>query len=278
LEFELARSMTTHNHPESDQIAQLLEFAIELSGVAGEAILPHFRASTAVSNKAATGFDPVTEADRSAESAIRDRIGRSFPHHGIIGEEFGTKPNDDNPWTWVLDPIDGTRAFICGTPTWMVLIGLLHNGRPVAGVAAQPFTGEVFVGSVPGGAFLLHHGKKSPLKTTAQQDIADVLCGTTGPHLYVEHGHAQRLERVRCATRELRFDADAYFHCMVAAGQLGLGLDTGLKIYDIAALIPIVEGAGGIVTTWNGGDACGGGDILVAGNAALHSQAMALLA
>ena len=176
----------------------------------------------------------------------------------------------------VVDPIDGTRSFISGTPTWMTLIGIMCDGRPVAGVASQPFTGEIFAGSA-NGSFLMHGNTRTSLKCTSETDLGQVLAGTTGPDLFARNGHHDRLEKVKSNVRHMRFDADAYFHCMVAAGQLGLGLDTGLQSYDIAALIPIVEGAGGIVTTWDGSDASGGGDIIVAANKSIHRKAMALL-
>ncbi len=255
---------------------ELLEFAINLARTAGQVALPLFRQDLVISSKLHDGFDPVTQADRAAEAAMRKCIEQTFPGHGIIGEEFGVKP-PDSEYAWILDPIDGTRSFICGTPTWMTLIALTRNGKPVAGVASQPFTGEIFAGT-PKASYLLHNGKKLALATTTCCHLNEVLAGTTAPALFRKNGHETRLENLQAGVRHMRFDADAYFHCMVAAGQLGVSLDTGLQSYDIAALVPIIEGAGGIVTTWQGADARDGGDILAAANRSLHEQAMALLA
>ena len=268
--------MTQDENPANSSTDALLAFAVELAQAAGPIALPMFRTAMAVHNKQAGGFDPVTQADRAAEKVMRAMIEELYPDHGIVGEEFGKKTGKSD-FTWILDPIDGTRSFICGTPTWMTLVGVKHDGRVIAGAAGQPFTDEIFTGS-QAGAHLLRAGQKTELRCTSETDLANVLAGTTAPYLFRKHGHQERLMRIENAVQHLRFDADSYFHCMVAAGQLGISLDTGLQSYDIAALIPIVEGAGGIVTTWDGGDPCNGGDILVAANKPLHEQAMALLA
>ena len=268
--------MTQDRNPAGSSTETLLAFAVVVAQAAGPIALPLFRTSIAVDNKQVGGFDPVTQADRAAEKVMRAMIEERYPDHGIIGEEFGEKTGTSD-FTWILDPIDGTRSFICGTPTWMTLAGLRHDGRMIAGAAGQPFTDEIFAGS-QAGAHLLRADQKTQLRCTSETDLANVLAGTTAPYLFRKYGHEERLMRIENAVQHLRFDADSYFHCMVAAGQLGISIDTGLQSYDIAALIPIIEGAGGIVTTWNGGDASDGGDILVAANKALHEQAMALLA
>ena len=268
--------MTLDQPPADTSTDALLTFAIELAQATGPIALPLFRSALPVDNKQAGGFDPVTQADRAAEQAMRALIEERYPDHGICGEEFGEKSGNSD-FTWILDPIDGTRSFISGTPTWMTLVGLRHDGRMIAGAAGQPFTDEIFAGS-RSGAHLLRAGRKTDLHCTSETDLAKVLAGTTAPYLFRKHGHLERLKRIEDGVQHLRFDADSYFHCMVAAGQLGISIDTGLQSYDIAALIPIVEGAGGIVTTWDGNDASNGGDILVAANRALHEQAMALLA
>ena len=268
--------MTLDENPADTSTDALLAFAIELAQATCPIALPLFRTAMVVDNKQAGGFDPVTQADRAAEKIMRAMIEERYPDHGIFGEEFGEKSGNSD-FTWILDPIDGTRSFICGTPTWMTLVGVKHDGRVVAGAAGQPFTDEIFTGS-QAGAHLLRAGRKTELRCTSEPDLANVLAGTTAPYLFRKHGHQERLMRIENAVQHLRFDADSYFHCMVAAGQLGISLDTGLQSYDIAALIPIVEGAGGIVTTWDGQDPSNGGDILVAANQALHEQAIALLA
>lgn len=268
--------MTCLDTTRQQDAATLLEFAIDLAGIAAKPALALFRTGTAIASKLEGGFDPVTEADRQAEAAMRAAIEERYPDHGILGEEYGEKTGT-SAWRWVLDPIDGTRSFICGTPTWMTLIALEHEGRPVAGVAAQPFTGEIFAGDGTT-AFQLHNGVRTPLAATPATDLSAVLAGTTAPHLFKARGHQARLDRLAGAVRHLRWDADAYFHCMVAAGQLGVSLDTGLQAYDIAALVPIIEGAGGIVTTWSGESAAAGGDIVATGNRTLHDQVLKLLA
>ncbi len=267
--------MTQDKNLTGNSTDALLAFAVELAQAAGPIALPLFRTAMAVDNKQAGGFDPVTQADRAAEKIMRAMIEERYPDHGIFGEEFGHKTGKSD-FTWILDPIDGTRSFICGTPTWMTLVGIKHKDRMIAGAAGQPFTDEIFSGS-EAGAHLLRADQKSELRCTSETDIGKVLAGTTAPYLFRKHGHEERLLRIENAVQHLRFDADSYFHCMVAAGQLGISIDTGLQPYDIAALIPIIEGAGGIVTTWDGADASDGGDILVAANQALHEQAMALL-
>jgi len=267
--------MTQDKNPSGNSTEALLAFAVELAQAAGPIALPLFRTSITVDNKQVGGFDPVTQADRAAEKAMRTMIEERYPDHGIFGEEFGHKTGNSD-FTWILDPIDGTRSFICGTPTWMTLVGIKHKDRMIAGAAGQPFTDEIFAGG-EAGAHLLRADQKTRLRCTSETDLANVLAGTTAPYLFRKHGHEERLMRVEAAVQHLRFDADAYFHCMVAAGLLGISIDTGLQPYDIAALIPIIEGAGGIVTTWDGADASDGGDILVAANKALHEQAMALL-
>lgn len=267
--------MTQDENPAGNSTNEILAFAIELAQAVSPVVLPMFRTSMAVDNKQTGGFDPVTQADRAAEQVMRAMIEERYPDHGIVGEEFGEKTANSD-FTWILDPIDGTRSFISGTPTWMALVGVKHKGRMIAGAAGQPFTDEIFAGS-QAGAFLLHADRKTQLRCTSETDIANVLAGTTAPYLFRKHGHQERLMRIETAVQHLRFDADSYFHCMVAAGQLGISIDTGLQSYDIAALVPIVEGAGGIVTTWDGQDPGNGGDILVAANQALHEQAMVLL-
>lgn len=268
--------MKQDEKPASTSPDALLAFAIELAQATRAIVLPMFRTPMAVDNKLTGGFDPVTQADRAAEKVMRTMIEERYPDHGIFGEEFGEKTGSSD-FTWILDPIDGTRSFICGTPTWMTLVGVKHAGRMVAGAAGQPFTDEVFAGTAAG-SHLLRANQTTGLRCTSETDLTRVLAGTTAPSLFRKYGHEARLMRIEDAVQSVRYDADAYFHCMVAAGQLGISLDTGLQSYDIAALIPIVEGAGGIVTTWDGGDPCDGGDILVAANKPLHEQAMALLA
>ncbi len=241
--------------------------------------LPRFRADTTIDNKLADGFDPVTEADRAAESAIRGVIEERFPDHDIVGEEFGETQNG-SAFQWVIDPIDGTRAFISGIPVWGTLIGLYHNGKPVAGALDQPFTRERFL-AVPDETGLtswLHHGEASPkkLKTRDTTNLSAATLMTTSPHL-LQNPADGAYERLESAVRLFRYGCDCYAYALTAAGQIDLVVESGLNTYDIAALIPIVEGAGGIVTNWSGGDASQGGQILAAANPAIHRAAKEIL-
>lgn len=250
-------------------------FLHELCDAAAAQTLPLFRSGLAIDNKEAAGFDPVTQADRAAEAAIRALIIERYPQHGIIGEEEDSiRP--DAEYCWIIDPIDGTRSFICGLPSWGTLIGLQHRGRPVAGVMSQPYTGEHFIGH-SGGAFLVRNGSRLPISTRSTARLADALMMTTTPFLFDE-GDIDRYRAVEASCRLTRYGYDCYAYAMVASGQIDLVVESSLKSYDIAPLIPVIEAAGGIVTTWDGGDARDGGRILAAANARIHSEAMRLLA
>lgn len=255
----------------------LVAFIEKLAQSSGEAILPFFRTGMSVMDKAReTGaFDPVTEADRAAETVIRRLIRATFPDHGIVGEEFDDhKPDAEH--VWVVDPIDGTRAFLCGLPVWGTLIGLMKNGEAVIGAMNQPYTGELFVGGV-GKAHLKGPRGMRELRTRSGDKLADATLMTTDPRLFAADERAA-FERVEQAVRLSRYGTDCYAYAMLAAGQIDLVIEAGLKPYDIVALIPIIEGAGGIITTWDGKSAANGGRILAAANKALHAQAMEKLA
>jgi myo-inositol-1(or 4)-monophosphatase len=250
-------------------------FVNELATVSGQAILPFFRSSIAAEDKSRGGlFDPVTEADRASEASMRQLIKRTFPTHGIVGEEFGAE-RDDAEYVWVLDPIDGTRAFISGVPTWGTLIGLNRNGRPCFGMMHQPFTSERFYGD-GGSATYRGPGGERTLRTRRCTSLKEATLSTTSPKLF--SGDALRAyDRVESVTRLARYGYDCYAYCMLAAGHVDLVIETDLKPYDIVALIPIIEGAGGIVTTWDGGSAAGGGAIVAAGDRRVHDAALGLL-
>jgi myo-inositol-1(or 4)-monophosphatase len=251
-------------------------FVDRLAEVSGEAILPFFRTSLNVDNKSqGGGFDPVTAADRAAESAMRALIRQTFPDHGIIGEELGAHcPDAEN--VWVLDPIDGTKSFICGMPAWGTLIALLRHGTPVYGMMHQPFIGERFFGD---GASARCRGPAGDrvLSVRACPRIEDAVLLTTSPLLMGEtdRAHFQKVENV---VRLSRYGGDCYSYCMIAAGHVDLVIETEIKPYDIAALIPIITGAGGIVTSWEGEPAQRGGRIIAAGDRRVHEAAMRLLA
>jgi myo-inositol-1(or 4)-monophosphatase len=249
-------------------------FLHRLADLAADAVLPHFRKPGRVDSKGAAGFDPVTEADRAAEAAMRRLIGEHFPSHGIVGEELGAE-REGADYVWVLDPIDGTRAFISGVPVWGVLIGLLHEGKPVLGMMAQPFTKERFFGDGRTARYAGPDGAR-PMRTRACPDIGQAALFTTSPHLFAPEERTS-YQRVEAAARMARYGCDSYAYCMLAMGLVDLVVEAGLHPYDIVALIPIIEGAGGRVTTWSGGPAAGGGRILASGDASLHEKAMSLL-
>jgi histidinol-phosphatase len=250
-------------------------FIGRLATAAGETILPFFRTSLSVENKSERQeFDPVTEADRAAEAVMRRLIKAGFPQHGIVGEEFGNE-REDAEYVWVLDPIDGTKSFIAGFPTWGTLIALLHKGMPVYGMMHQPFIGERFSGDNGSANYENSHGARK-LAVRRCATLKEATCYTTSPRLMNESDRAI-FGRVESEVRLSRYGGDCYSYCMLAAGHLDLVIETELKPYDIAALIPIVTGAGGIVTNWEGGAAQGGGRIIAAGDARVHEAALKLL-
>ena len=247
-----------------------------LADAAEKETLPRFRVPLDVRNKLASGFDPVTEGDREAERAIRAVIERSHPGHAIVGEEFGTKTGAD-PWTWIVDPIDGTRAFVSGLPVWGTLIGLYEDGRPHAGMMAQPFTRERYWSD--GEAAWLRVGDAEPrrLATSEVEDLASATMMSVDPHLF-EGAEARGWERLRGEARLTRYGCDCYAYAMVAAGHVELVVETGMQIYDIAALIPLIEHAGGVVTAWDGTSAAQGGRVVAAANPTIHAAALTVLA
>ena len=261
----------------SDRLEALDAFLVELNRASAAVILPLFRVENGLENKAGPGdFDPVTAADKGAEAAIRRLIGEHYPEHGVIGEEYG----EDRPeaaFVWVLDPVDGTRAFIAGLPVWTTLIGLRFQGRPVLGSIGQPYVGEVFIGHA-GGARLLARGEERPLKARSCARLSDAVIATTDPNLFRGPRHAA-WERVRAAVRLSRYGCDAYAYAMVAAGCLDLVIERGLKSWDIDAALPVIAGAGGFVTDWAGAPVGPhGGDVVISGGEACLSQALSLLA
>jgi myo-inositol-1(or 4)-monophosphatase len=251
-------------------------FVNELATLSGETILPFFRTALSVEDKSrGHGFDPVTAADRAAESAMRSLIRRSFPEHGIIGEEFGAE-RADAEYVWVLDPIDGTKSFICGMPAWGTLIGLTRFGVPVFGMMHQPFTRERFSGD-GGAAHYRGPAGDRVLQARHCAALADAVLFTTSPLLMTARDR-RAFAKVEEAVRLSRYGGDCYAYCMLAAGHVDLVIETGLNPHDVIALIPIVTGAGGIITTWEGAAPEGGGRIVAAADARVHAAARAILA
>ena len=251
-------------------------FVDQLAAVSGEAILPFFRTSLNVENKiqGGDGFDPVTAADRAAEAAMRALIRRNFPDHGIIGEEYGDERTDAE-YVWVLDPIDGTKSFICGMPAWGTLIALTRRGEPVFGMMHQPFTRERFSGDGGAARYRGPTGERT-LRVRPCTGLAEATMMTTSP-LLMNEDERRAFGRVEDAVRLSRYGGDCYAYCMLASGHVDLVIECGLKPYDVVPLIPIIAGAGGIITSWEGGPVTAGGSIVAAGDARVHAAAMAML-
>lgn len=258
--------------------AALEAFALTLADAAAQASLPLFRlrglgeVNKGNASRADVHFDPVTEADKGAERAIRALINQHFPDHGIIGEEYGSERKGAD-FVWVLDPVDGTRAFISGLPVWTTLIGLRYRGRPVLGVIAQPFLKEVFLGS-PQGARLITPAGEAPLGVRPCGALSDAVIATTDPFLFAG-AETAAYDGLRKAAKLARYGCDAYAFAMVAQGTMDMALETGLKAWDIDAIIPVIENAGGVVTDWRG-DTVGshGGQVVAASSRALIDQAL----
>jgi myo-inositol-1(or 4)-monophosphatase len=250
-------------------------FMQQLAAAAAVETLPLFRAGSAIDNKDSLGFDPVTAADRQAEAAIRSLIEAAYPEHGIIGEEYGAV-RQDSSHVWIIDPIDGTRAFISGLPVWGTLVGLAVDGHARAGFMSQPFTGEFFVAD--GERSWLQRDGTDPVRlaTRKKHGLADATLFTTSPALY-QGGKRVAYDRLETMVRLPRYGCDCYAFAMLAAGFVDIVVDPGLQTYDIAALIPLIEQAGGVVTTCDGENALSGGDVVAAATPELHGQVLDVL-
>ena len=266
----------------SPSTEELLAFAHELADVAADITLPFFRNAPDITDKGVSSgrYDPVTRADRAAEEAIAARIRARYPEHAVLGEEFGlqtSKLTEGHPdLTWVIDPIDGTRAFVCGAPTWGTLIGLTQDGKAVAGMMDQPFTRERFFGDANTAYAQRGNAEPDAMTGSRRTKIDTAFLSTTSPDLFSgpERDH---FEAIRKATRDVRYGLDCYAYCLTALGTIDLVVEAGLNAYDIVALIPIIEGAGGVVTDWNGGNAANGGRIVAASNPDIHAEAVKIL-
>ena len=249
-------------------------FVDQLATAAGETILPFFRTALTVENKKIGGFDPVTAADRAAEQTMRTLIRGAFPDHGVVGEEYGSERTDAE-YVWVLDPIDGTRAFITGLPIWGTLIALLHKGVPVLGVIDQPILKERWLG-VSGQQSTLNG---QPIQVRACPTLDRAYMYSTSPIMFsgeVTRKHAALADAVKL----FRWGGDCYAYGLLAAGHVDLVVENDLKLYDFAALVPVIKGAGGLATDWQGKelDMSSDGSILAAGDPAVHRAAARILA
>jgi histidinol phosphatase-like enzyme (inositol monophosphatase family) len=243
----------------ADRLVALDAFLLDLNRASAEVILPLFRADHGLEDKGAgknlprdthAAFDPVTEADRGAEAAIRKRIAELYPEHGVIGEEYG-EDRPDAEFVWVLDPIDGTRAFIAGLPLWTTLIGLRYQGRPVLGSISQPFIDEIFLGHASGSR-LIAGGQERTIRARECANINDAVIATTDPDACFDGAERGAWLQVRAAAKLARLGCDAYAYAMVAMGKMDMVIEAGLKSWDVEAAIPVIEGAGGLVTNWRG--------------------------
>ena len=259
----------------SDELKRdLRAVAEEAADAARVETLRHFRIDGLSADSKRADFDPVTVADRAAETAIRAVIGRRRPGDAILGEEFAPTGGTTG-LTWVIDPIDGTRAYLSGTPTWGVLIAVSDAGGPLFGIVDQPHIGERFMGGF-GLAECIGPRGRSALRTRPARPLSEAFLFTTFPEVGSE---TERLAFRRLADRArlTRYGMDCYAYALVAAGQIDLVVEAGLHPYDVHAPIALIEAAGGIVTDWTGGPAHGGGRVLAAANAAIHAEALALL-
>lgn len=257
-------------------LAELERVACALADAARPETLRHFRVAGLIAdNKDAAGFDPVTEADRAAERAMRAALARLRPHDGVLGEEFGTTSGDSG-LTWVLDPIDGTRGYISGTPTWGVLVAVgPDDGAPLLGVIDQPYIGERFVGSARG-AWCEGPAGRLGLAVSGRERLGEAILFSTFPEVGTPQEGAA-FARVAAQARLTRYGMDCYAYALLAAGQVDLVIEAGLSAYDIQAPMAVIQAAGGLVTNWRGGPAHAGGQVVAAASRALLDQALEIL-
>ncbi len=259
--------------PDPALARSLLPLASRLADAARDAILPIFRTASASNphNKDRSGFDPVTEADRASERVMREIIAAERPNDAIEGEEYGSTSGSSG-LTWYLDPIDGTRAFVAGLPSWCVLIGLVKGGRPILGIIDQPWLDERYVG-VGGEAWMDCRGTRTKLRTRDCPALTQAVLSTTDPFILTppERG---AFEHLRATARLTRYGLDAYAYARLAAGTIDMVAESGLKAHDVAALFPVIEGAGGVVTDWRGEPAQLGGQIVAAANRKILDEAL----
>ena len=260
------------------RLAELESFLLELNAAAGSITLPLFRADLDVENKAEAGkaFDPVTAADKGAEAEIRRLIKARFPEHGVIGEEYG----EDRPeaeFVWILDPVDGTRAFVAGLPLWAHLIGLRFKVEPLLGLIGQPYLDEVYLGSPTGSRLIDRQGERA-LKVRPCPRLTQMTLASTDPYSYFDGAELGAWNQVRAAARIVRLGGDSYIFALLAAGRIDVVIESGLKLWDIDPIVPVIENAGGVVTDWRGKRlGRNGGQVVAAGDQACLDEALVAL-
>ena len=261
------------NHLEDAQSLKL--FVAELADAARRETLARWSSAGAAEDKSGGGaFDPVTEADREAERVMRVMIEGRFPEHGIAGEEFAERPSNGR-YVWSLDPIDGTRAFICGMPTWVTLIALLEDRAPKLGLIDAPRLDERYIGD-RSTSLLIGADGETPIRTSGCRSLSEARLSTTDPYLF-RGKEAEAFEAVRSRVRTTRYGHDGYAYARLAAGTIDLAVESGLNSYDYNALVPVVLGAGGAIGNWNGGSDLSAGQVVAAASAQLFEQAVELL-
>jgi histidinol phosphatase-like enzyme (inositol monophosphatase family) len=259
----------------TNESLDLIEVAHELADVARAATLAHFRgAGLTADNKDAARFDPVTIADRESEQAMRAVLARRRPEDGILGEEFGSITGTSG-LTWVLDPIDGTRGYLSGTPTWGVLISVADATGPIYGIIDQPYIGERFEGGL-GRAEVNGPMGRRLLCSRAPRPLDQAILFSTFPEVGTPD-EAAAFRRVVPKVRLTRYGMDCYAYALIAAGQIDLVIEAGLQAYDVQAPIAVIAAAGGVVTDWEGRSCHQGGRVLAAANPEVHAEALALL-
>ena len=252
-----------------------LELALRLADAARPETLPRWTAGVVAENKSdGPDFDPVTDADREAERVMRALIEAEFPDHGIAGEEFPDR-EARGPYRWSLDPVDGTRSFTCGLPSWVTLIALLRDGRPVLSVIDAPCLDERYVAD-QGRTLLLSAASEHALATSPCKQLGDARFSTTDPYLFVGD-EMEAFERVRRSVRTTRYGQDGYAYARLAAGTIDLVVESGLKPHDYNALIPVVRGAGGVIGDWLGGEDFSKGKVIAAATPELFAETLGLM-
>lgn len=256
----------------------LAALALRLADAARAETMAHFRMDglEAADKRSRGVYDPVTEGDRAAERAIRALLAETRPEDGILGEEEAAVASRSGA-TWVIDPIDGTRAFITGLPTWGTLIALDDGSRGILGLVDHPATDERYLGRAGHGAWLIRSGGQQRVRCRTGLSLAEATLITTAPELFTAE-ERPAFEAVRATARLTRYGTDCYGYSMVALGQADLVIEAGLEAYDIAAPKALVEAAGGVVTDWEGGDCRWGGRVVAAASPALHTETLAHLA
>ena len=259
------------------EIHSQIAIVANLMPVAGEIALRWFRTPLDVANKGegAGFFDPVTRADHEVETFLCAELERRFPEHRILGEETG-EGGGRGPLRWVIDPIDGTRAFVSGSPLWGVMVGLDDGERALGGVVHVPYLRETFVGTGTS-AWLQREGKEHPARARSTASLAEAVVYCTHPDTVGEGRSAEAFADLASRCRMVRYGGDCYSYCLLALGQVDLVVEGSLQPYDVIPVVPIVEGAGGVMTDWRGDSPVRGGFVVAAANQQLHAQALEIL-